>query len=87
MKTWDSADEWTPAFGTILTVTTAEWVSHGSYLQICVLDRDGNLFHNSCYTHRQKTGQTSAFVVREAEGEHAVYPPNVSLYELFNPYI
>ena len=78
MKTWESAEEWTPTFGTIITITTSEWVGNGAYLQICVMDRDGNMFHNSCYTHRKKTGQTSAFIFREASGEYAVYPQNVS---------
>ena len=78
MKTWDSAEEWNPSFGTIVTITTSEWVGNGAYLQICVMDRDGNLFHNSCYTHRRKTGQLSAFIFREANGEYAIYPPNVS---------
>ena len=79
MKSWDkSADLWKPTFGTIITVLTSEWVSQGAYLQLCCVDRDGNLFHKSCQNHRERTGESSAFVFRDPEHPEVIYTPNVS---------
>ena len=77
MKNWNAARAWKPTFGTIITVHTSEWLGQGAYLQLCCVDRDGNLFHRSCQNHRERTGEASAFIFRELDQDGQIFRPNV----------